>query len=379
MYKKSIAIFALILLTSNTYLFPQVTIGSTVKPIEGAILDLKQNEGIVDNSNKGLMLPRVELEDKMSLYPMFSKEVYTLDKTEIDKRHKGLLVFNINEKVDDLCKGLYIWNGLEWSPLAEPTKEWILDKDRSDEFKTLDFSKWRTDLWFTTSGSFAFNSQNVSIENDNLVIKAKKESFNGKGYTSGALRSVFHIEGNTRVEIRAKLPDYRANVTSALWLSRKPELAISPSLEIDLMETFLNNNNNNRFTSGLHYWWYGGNPPSWVSNISGSDQNLGWFNFFTDNPLSDAYHIWAIERTNNKIEFFFDEILYWSHDITQVGVGTGHRENFIPEDYRSNFNKQPIDIIFNIEGHAGSPVEEYLPAKLLVDYVKVYERKCSLK
>ena len=254
---------------------------------------------------------------------------------------------------------------------------WVLNQSKSDDFNSWDSSRWGTDLWYKTSSDFAFNAANTYVTNGNLVIEARKEDFEGKKYSAGAARSKFKVGANTRVEIRAKLPDYRAHVTSALWIADAPTTEGSPNLEIDIMETYLNKGNvNERFTSGIHYWWRG-NKPQWATGItSSSDQSLGWLNHSISTPLSDHYHIWTIERYDNKILFYFDNILFWTNDITKHDT-KGTFDSFIPEEYRKNFNEQERDIIFSIEGHAGTPVPEYMPAQLLIDYVRVYDRKTN--
>lgn len=259
-------------------------------------------------------------------------------------------------------------------PIPEPEEKWILNESKSDEFDVWNQSKWRTDLWFATSSDFAFNPENTSVRDGNLVISAKKETYNGKNYTSGVARSKFTVGGNSRVEIRAKLPDYRAHITAALWLSDKPVIAKNPNFEIDILETFLLQSNDiDRFTSGMHYWWIGSNAPEWVSNVTDAgDQSLGWYNHTINKPLSDDWHIWAIERYDNRIDFYFDGQLYWRHDVSEHNTD-GYWDSYIPEEYRKHFNEQKRDIIFNIEGHAGSPIEEYMPVELLIDYVRVYD------
>lgn len=93
----------------------QVTFGSLEKPSNGALLQLKNIDGINDgsaNANKGLMMPKVELTSITDLFPMFptgyKKEVH-------DIPHAGLAVYNVNENlIDGDGAGLYIWDGAKW-------------------------------------------------------------------------------------------------------------------------------------------------------------------------------------------------------------------------------------------------------------------------
>jgi len=111
----------------------QVTIGSAEVPKAGALLQLKELTGITDdgaNAHRGLALPRVTLSDRNNLFPMFLNDpndpesgpnaAYAANKEMLDRTHVGLIVFNIVEdKYEDLCPGLNIWNGEEWNCLQE--------------------------------------------------------------------------------------------------------------------------------------------------------------------------------------------------------------------------------------------------------------------
>lgn len=79
----------------------QITIGSSIKPKPGALLDLKQDENQGKNSSKGLLLPRVSLTSINQLYPMFKDDLEynnpaTGKKVIEDQLHISLIVYNIN-------------------------------------------------------------------------------------------------------------------------------------------------------------------------------------------------------------------------------------------------------------------------------------------
>ena len=119
-----LCLLALSIFTNN--IFAQVTIGSGKRPIDGALLQLKEEEGTGANAKKGLLLPRVELTDKDNLYPMLEEspgsgtpgDMYTpgLKDTE-DTNHIGLLVFNTN-KCKGFARGVYTWTGKEWTQVT---------------------------------------------------------------------------------------------------------------------------------------------------------------------------------------------------------------------------------------------------------------------
>lgn len=102
--------------------YPQVTIGSASPPEDGALLALKEFTANSDNetSNKGLLYPRVKLEDVNELYPMYSSTntYYTNKKDSLKKVHTGLIVYNVSAN-NGFSEGLVIWNGSEWRKLTD--------------------------------------------------------------------------------------------------------------------------------------------------------------------------------------------------------------------------------------------------------------------
>ena len=91
----------LLLFATNT--IAQVTIGSGFPPAKGALLDLKQNDYVSENSTKGVLFPRVMLSNEHELYPMFGtegKEIkeYTDNRNKLKIEHKGLIVYNLSEE-----------------------------------------------------------------------------------------------------------------------------------------------------------------------------------------------------------------------------------------------------------------------------------------
>ena len=117
MNRKGFYVCCLLLLFAGNAV-AQVTIGSGVPPVRGALLDLKQNDQIADNSTKGVLFPRVILSNEHELYPMFGAEgnetqEYVENKNKLKAEHKGLIVYNLSEE-NDFSEGLYSWNGTEW-------------------------------------------------------------------------------------------------------------------------------------------------------------------------------------------------------------------------------------------------------------------------
>lgn len=112
------AMITIMLLLQPISTVAQVTIGSSLKPRTGALLDLKEYDSTPNNTTagKGLGLPRVELISNSVLTPI----VETNEDTK--QQYIGLMLYNVGaenlESVDSqICKGIHIWNGQKWMPL----------------------------------------------------------------------------------------------------------------------------------------------------------------------------------------------------------------------------------------------------------------------
>ncbi|MDR2949101.1 MAG: hypothetical protein LBV71_07825 [Prevotella sp.] len=130
---------ALILLVVSIFALPvqaQVTIGDGETPVSGALLQLKDKTGINDdgaNATKGLSFPRVNLSQKNKLYPMFedtntpqtSNAEYLADTDGINKKHTGLMVYNMYTSAEAVTdenlvfhEGFYYWDGEKWKDMG---------------------------------------------------------------------------------------------------------------------------------------------------------------------------------------------------------------------------------------------------------------------
>jgi hypothetical protein len=97
-----------------------VTIGVLEEPAEGALLQLKDIVAAATggkNANKGLLMPRVSLQNDTTLEPMFPNA------TAGEKlQHAGLIVYNLTDQTP-LRKGIMVWNGSSWGSVKVKTKD----------------------------------------------------------------------------------------------------------------------------------------------------------------------------------------------------------------------------------------------------------------
>ena len=110
--------------------YGQVTIGAGIKPVNGALLDLKENDSNGDvTATKGMMLPRVKLTEPDKLYPMFENAAQpgtpaagyddAAKKKAQDDIHTGLTVYNLGQCDGKFARGVYTWTGTEWIQLTK--------------------------------------------------------------------------------------------------------------------------------------------------------------------------------------------------------------------------------------------------------------------
>ncbi len=227
----------------------------------------------------------------------------------------------------------------------------------SDEFneREVDTSNWHFEIggngWGNHEGEY-YQKANATIENGNLVITGRKEEVDGKMYTSSRMNTQGKHEFlYGKVEARIKLPVGQgfwpafwmlgSDISSAGWPS---------SGEIDIMEHI----NIDSLIYGTLHWNKNG-------HIQSGDTILS---------TPSAYHVYSIEWDQNSIKWYIDNIKYHEVDIKD---GVNHTEAF----------HHPFFIILNLAlggDWPGKKVDEsMLPAKMYVDYVRVYQKRSHSK
>jgi hypothetical protein len=110
-----------------------VTVGSSEPPQPGALLQIKEVDGVQTkgrNAFGGLSLPRVFLSSTSNLYPMFltnpdqptsgATAAYSQNKAALDAQHAGLTVYNVNTTAP-FVEGIYVWTGQAWTTMGGAT------------------------------------------------------------------------------------------------------------------------------------------------------------------------------------------------------------------------------------------------------------------
>lgn len=247
-----------------------------------------------------------------------------------------------------------------------PERNWELTW--SDEFNgtsgsSPDASKWSFDIGTGNGGwgnqelqYYTNRPENISHDgNGNLVITAKKESYNGSAFTSARIKTKGMFDQKYgRYEARLKTP-YGPGIWPAFWMlgANIDQVPWPQCGEIDIME--LRGQEPHIINGTLHGPGYSGGAA--ITKTHGLQNGR----YDTD------YHIFAVEWDADKIDFFVDDYLYqrlsraevekkgqWVYDsaffmIMNIAVG-------------GNYVGFPVD---------GTP----FPQKMTVDYVRVYKPK----
>ena len=222
----------------------------------------------------------------------------------------------------------------------------------SDEF---DSTAVKTKNWNFETGNLGVNNEkeyyqaaNATIEEGNLVIAAKRENVGGQLYTSARLNSQGKVTATYgRIEARIKAP-LGAGFWPAFWMLGSNINTVNwPNCgEIDIMEHV---NADNLFYGTIH-WNSGGGHAQYGLN--------------TSIATAGDYHIYAIEWDNSEIRWYIDSTQYVTANIANNINNTNafHLPFFILLNFAvgGDFPNQAVN-------------DSLLPAKMYVDYVRVYK------
>ncbi|WP_092896567.1 glycoside hydrolase family 16 protein [Algoriphagus aquimarinus] len=234
----------------------------------------------------------------------------------------------------------------------------------SDEFKIdglPDPEKWTYDVGDHGWGNdeLEYYSQNdlknARIENGKLIIEAHADASHPKGYTSARLLTRGKAAWQYGyIEVNAKLPQGRGT-WPAIWMLSEENLhgGWPKNGEIDIMEHV-----------GYDPGKVHGTVHTEAFNHTAGTQK-GGFRQVPDFNLE--FHTYAIDWTEEKIDFLIDGVIYFTFE------NTGN-------DYKEWPFDQPFHLILNIAVGGGwgglqGVATDIWPQRMEVDYVRVYDKK----
>lgn len=248
---------------------------------------------------------------------------------------------------------------LDYSQPAQGTLDW------SDEFDgtKVDQTHWRVRDGESLSYDQArIQAANVAVGGGLLTIEARRQDAAGRPFTTGYLDTIGrYARQYGRWEISAKLPT-QVGDSRGLWPAFWLRGVDSPG-EVDVVEAWGEPTVRPGYRSGSYQWTVHQDtdaPP-------GSQHLSGWGTEPGTPPVADGFHLYAVDWSPDCLVFSFD------HHV----VGVVSRDQ---APWMSTSLAGPVDIRLNLQvgqsywGYA-DPADSQLtvlPAKLLVDYVRVY-------
>jgi beta-glucanase (GH16 family) len=253
---------------------------------------------------------------------------------------------------------------------ASPAKDAKWKLAWSDEFNgptgsAVDPSKWVFDLGGKGWGnqeleSYTNRPQNVYIQDGNLVIQAREESYTGadgvsRNYTSARLKTAGKFSQTYgRFEARIKIP-FGQGLWPAFWMLGDDfgKIGWPAAGEIDVME------NIGKEPSTVHGTIHG-------PGYSGDGGIGAPFTLPGNRRFSDDFHIYAVEWEPDTIRFYVDDKLYETCTPSSLPA----RKKWVYD--------HAFFLLLNVAvGGAwpGNPdATTIFPQTMLVDYVRVYQR-----
>ncbi len=232
----------------------------------------------------------------------------------------------------------------------------------TDEFDQpqIDTNKWSHEVNGDGGGNneqqyYTASKANSYINNNKyLVLKAIKQNYKGKFYTSARMRTKKKADWTYgRFDIRAKIP-VQQGVWPAIWML-PTDWVYGPwpqSGEIDIMESI--GHQPTTVYGTIHYG------DAWPNN-----KHIGDTTIIQKGDLSTDFHVFSVEWEPNEIRWYFDDVLYSTKKNTDV---TPHKWPF----------DQNFHMILNlaIGGEWPGPPDDNttFPKYMFVDYVRVYKK-----
>lgn len=222
---------------------------------------------------------------------------------------------------------------------------------------TVDLNKWVFETggsgWGNNELEYYTSGTNSKTAGGNLVIEARKESSNGRDYTSS--RMITHGKGDWlygRFEVRAKLPKGRGTWPAIWTLSSESTYGNWPaSGEIDIMEHVGYDQDNIHFS--VHTQAY-----NHVINTQRTANKI-------ISGASDSFHVYRLDWTPFAVRGYIDGAQYFEFTNQNQGYTAWP------------FNKK-FFMILNLAvggdwGGAQGVDNTIFPQSMLVDYVRVYK------
>lgn len=241
----------------------------------------------------------------------------------------------------------------------------------SEEFDGpgIDPSKWTFDVGGHGFGNaelqyYTARPQNVRVENGALIIKAIRESYSGKAFTSSRLKTHgrFGFKYGT-IQARVKIPNLQNGLWPAFWLlGQNIGQHTWPACgEVDIMEmgdlASIQAGTVNRTNGSAAHWDFMGNYALYGQKIT------------APSGLNGTYHTFSLSWTPNQMAASLDGSQYWTFDISG-GAANSLEEFHQPMFMIINLAVGGINFVQITDPNA---ITAPLPAEMSVDWIRLYD------
>lgn len=219
--------------------------------------------------------------------------------------------------------------------------------------------------------AYTSRPDNVTIADGNLVLTARRESYDSRSFTSGRVNSLHKVSfTHGKIEARIKFPKLANGLWPAFWMMGDdfdtvnwPKCGEIDILEMGMKEAIAHGTTATTVAGAIH----------WGGSISDHRQFSSGSKPVGQN-LTDGYHIFTCEWDDDYLKFYVD------NDATSYFT-TSIKKGFT----RSAYFHKPYFLIFNLAvggdftGITNPADITALPqagseAQMLVDYVRVYQK-----
>jgi len=240
----------------------------------------------------------------------------------------------------------------------------------ADEFNgpALDSSTWTYDVGGSGFGNqelqfYSARPENVSLQNGNLVLTARRESYSGKAFTSARLKTHGRLAFKYgHLEARIKIPNLQNGLWPAFWLLGQnigqqswPACGEVDILEMGHKDAITAGVVNRRVFAAAH-WDYNNNYAGYGNNI----------NVFFD--LNNDYHIYALDWTPQMLTATLDGNVFWEMAITDPNAS-------LEEFHRPMFVVMNLAVggVNFVQITDPAQITAPFPAPMYIDYVRLYD------
>ena len=200
-----------------------------------------------------------------------------------------------------------------------------------------------------------YRQENTRVEGGYLTITAKRESFQGRDYTSSRIKTQERQSFQYgRIDIRAALPKGQG-IWPALWMLGNNITSVGwPSCgEIDIMELIGGGAGRDNTVHGTIHWSHRGQYASYGKAYT-----------LQNGIFSDKFHVFSIVWTPATITWYVDDVQYNVVDITPAELNEFHQKYFL---------------IFNVAVGGNWPKSPdsstSFPQRMTVDYIRVFQQQ----